>query len=81
MGDNIEMYAVEIPGSGGRRVLVCSGCGRVTLDDAAMFCPGCGHRVGNIVYESEELDPFRWVHDAGFDEGYAAAMDEVDNEG
>lgn len=87
MGDNVEMYAIEIPGTGARRrsaarhVLVCSECGYVTFDDAVSFCPGCGRRVGSIVYESDEMDPFRWVHGAVFDEGYAAAMDEVENEG
>ena len=41
MGDNVEMYAIEMPGTGARyrsaarHVLVCSECGYVTFGDAA----------------------------------------------
>ena len=74
-----EMYRVEI--SGPVYGLLCGNCGGLTLDVGTKACPHCGAEVAHIEDDGDSFAAWgglRYAHDVGFDEGYQAAMEEVD---
>ena len=73
------MFRVSMTGGAAdrqRHLLLCDNCGYTTNDTACEFCPGCGAKVESVKDDVCECDALTYAHDAGFDEGYQAAMDE-----
>lgn len=63
------------------RALMCDRCLAVTFDMDARYCPQCGAEV--FTYVEPERDVYamaeRYAYDVGFDEGYIAAMQEIED--
>lgn len=63
------------------QALMCDRCTGVTFEMGAYYCPFCGAEVFTVVEPAEDVYAMaeRYAYDVGFDEGYIAAMQEVED--
>lgn len=76
--DTCVMYVVKLPSATNHCVelLYCNECGHTTPDTSSAYCPQCGREVVSVIDNMYSCDALKYAHDAGFDEGYEAAMEE-----
>ena len=65
------------------RALMCDRCLYVTFDLDSRYCPRCGAEIRDVTEPEKDVFAMaeRYAYDVGFDEGYIAAMQEVEDEG